>query len=180
VSHRFRPTDAFVDESVRGQRYLMGCVLVDAKDLPSIRASLIALPTRGRRLHFHNEDDSRRRQLLAAIVEFPVRAFVVVCRRNHGVSFPAARDACLRAIVQELQARHVVRLVIESREDDRADVRTVVRSRAATPELVFEHRKAGLEPALGLADALTWAAGAGGAWRALVGSIVDEVREVWP
>ena len=25
---RFRPTDAFVDESIRGQRYVMGCVLV--------------------------------------------------------------------------------------------------------------------------------------------------------
>ena len=31
MRRRFLPTDAFVDESIRGRRYLMGCVLVEAK-----------------------------------------------------------------------------------------------------------------------------------------------------
>ena len=26
MSRRFRPTDAYVDESIRGRRYVMGCV----------------------------------------------------------------------------------------------------------------------------------------------------------
>ena len=46
MSQRFRPTDAFVDESRRGRRYLMGWVLAQAKDLPSIRSAVELLPTR--------------------------------------------------------------------------------------------------------------------------------------
>jgi hypothetical protein len=33
MSRPFRPTDAFVDESIRGRRYIMGCVLVEARHL---------------------------------------------------------------------------------------------------------------------------------------------------
>ena len=35
---RFRPTDAFVDESIRGRRYLMGCVLFEARSLNDVRS----------------------------------------------------------------------------------------------------------------------------------------------
>ena len=52
---RFRPTDAFVDESIRGRRYLMGCVLAEARSLNDVRAEVAGLVTRGGRLHFHNE-----------------------------------------------------------------------------------------------------------------------------
>jgi hypothetical protein len=40
VSRRFRPTDAFVDESVRGQRYLLGCVLIEARSLTTTRQAM--------------------------------------------------------------------------------------------------------------------------------------------
>jgi hypothetical protein len=180
MSQRFRPTDAFVDESRRGRRYLMGCVLAQAKDLPQIRSAAESLPTRGRRVHFNNEDDGRRRKLLAATAQLPITSFVVVCQRGHGTTFAAARDACLRAIVEELQERQVVRLVIESRSDDMDDVRTIVRSRSADALLVFEHRAPGFEPALGLADALVWAAGAGGAWTALAAPVLEGIRDVRP
>ena len=33
MSRTFRPTDTFVDESLRGQRYLLACVLVEARHL---------------------------------------------------------------------------------------------------------------------------------------------------
>lgn len=119
MSRRFRPTDAFVDESIRGQRYLMGCVLVEARHLPTTRAAVAAMPTRGRRLHFNNEDDPQRRLLLSAFAELPVQAFVVVCHRKHGITEFAAREACLAAIVTEVQALHADRLVVETRQDDR-------------------------------------------------------------
>lgn len=37
---RFRPTDAFVDESVRRQRYLLACVLAQVHDLPELRMAM--------------------------------------------------------------------------------------------------------------------------------------------
>lgn len=180
MSGRFRPTDAFVDESVRGQRYLMGCVLIEARDLPTTRSAIGALPTRGRRLHFNNEDDAQRRILLAAIAELPVQAFVVVCHRRHGVSEFLAREACLAAIVAEAQSQRVGRLVIESRQDDSDDARTITRVRRPHPPLVFEHRTAQREPMLGLADGIAWAAGAGGNWRVLIDPLVHRIVELRP
>ncbi|MEO8264941.1 MAG: hypothetical protein ABI706_05440 [Ilumatobacteraceae bacterium] len=58
MSRRFRPTDAFVDESIRGQRYLMACVLVEARHLTQVRRSTAALVGEGKRLHFHQELDT--------------------------------------------------------------------------------------------------------------------------
>lgn len=54
---RFKPTDAFVDKSIRGQRYLMGCVLVEAKTLPAVRPAVEELALFGNRIHFHNESN---------------------------------------------------------------------------------------------------------------------------
>ncbi|MEQ1702911.1 MAG: hypothetical protein ABMA25_22620, partial [Ilumatobacteraceae bacterium] len=117
MTGRNRPTDAFVDESIRGQRYLMGCVLIEAKDLAATRAAIGAFPTRGRRLHFNNEADAQKRVLLTSIAELPVEAFVVICHRRHGVTEFVAREVCLTALVAEVQSREVDRLVLESRQD---------------------------------------------------------------
>jgi hypothetical protein len=180
VSRRFRPTDAFVDESIRGQRYLMGCVLIEARHLPAARAAVGAMPTRGRRLHFNNEVNAQRRVLLAAIAELPVQAFVVVCHRRHGVTEFLAREACLGAIVAEVQSQGVDRLVIESRQDDSEDTRIISRVRQPLPPLVFEDCIAGREAMLGVADGITWAAGAGASWQALIDPLVQQVIELWP
>lgn len=178
MSRRFRPTDAFVDESIRGQRYLMGCVLIEARHMSATRATVAAMPTRGRRLHFNNEDDPQRRLLLATIAELPVQAFVVVCHRTHGVTEFGAREACLRVILREVQMQRVDRLVLESRQDDREDSRFISRSRDPLRPLVFEHRPSNRESLLGLADGVTWAVGAGGVWQSLVAPIMQRVIEV--
>jgi len=165
VSRRFRPTDAFVDESIRGQRYIMGCVLIEARNLASTRVAIGALPTRGRRLHFNNEVDAQKRILLASIAELPVQAFIVVCHRRHRITEFVARAACLAALVSELQSQRVDRLVLESRQDDREDARIISKLRQPEPPLVFEHRTARREPMLGVGDGITWAAGAGAHWQ---------------
>ena len=169
MSRRFRPTDAFVDESIRGQRYLMGCVLIEARDLAATRAAIGVLPTRGRRLHFNNE-----------VAELPVRAFVVVCHRRHGITEFIAREACLAALVSEVQSQRVDRLVLESRQDDREDARIISKLRQPEPPLVFEHRTARREAMLGIADGITWAAGAGAHWQALIEPLVQRVIGLRP
>ena len=173
-------TDAFVDESVRGQRYRMACVLVHARHLAGVRQSTGALAGQSKRLHFHQELASTRRTVLDQFAAMPVRANVVVCARSHGVSEFHARDACLAEIVRQLQAQSVSRLTIESRQDDRDDRRTIARSREAEPSLVFDHREGAREPLLWIADAVAWAFGAGGRWLTLVGPLIDVVTELRP
>jgi hypothetical protein len=180
VSRRFRATDAFVDESIRGQRYLMGCVLIEARHLTTVRRATAALVGDAKRLHFHQELDSMRRSALELFATMPVRVTMVVCTRTHGVSEFHARDACLAEIVRLLQERSVPRLTIESRQDDRDDQRTIVRSRLAEPSLVFDHRQGLREPLLWLADAVAWTFGAGGRWLSLVEPLIDDVTELRP
>jgi hypothetical protein len=158
-------TDAFVDESIRGQRYLMACVLVQAHELPTMRSELTELSgPKSSRVHFNAELDGRRAQLLQTFASWPIESFVVMCRRSHGVSEFEARARCLELLVSALQKRSVERLVIESRQDDVDDQRTIRRHRQPEPRLVFEHRRGVDEPLLWIADGVAWAAGAGPRW----------------
>ncbi len=179
MSRRFRPTDAFVDESIRGQRYLMACVLVQAHDMPAIRSDVGALAgTKTSRVHFNSELDSQRQVLLETFATFSIESFVVICRRRHGVTEFEARTRCLAHIVGALQLRSVDRLVIESRQDDRDDERTIHRHRQREPRLVFEHRRGSDEPLLWIADGVAWAVGAGPRWSDLLGRGLSQIIEV--
>ena len=177
---RFKPTDAFVDESVRGQRYLMGCVLIEARHLAGVRADVDALVLTGGRVHFHAESAGRRRSILAEFAGYPLAAFVVACHRSHGISQFRARALCVAAIVDRLQHLAVPHLVIESRHDDREDHVAISRARRSEPSLVWEHRPGAEEPLLWIADGITWAVGAGPGWRELIRPILVEVIELRP
>jgi hypothetical protein len=179
VSRRFRPTDAFVDESIRGQRDLMACVLVQAHDVPEMRADVGALAgTKSSRVHFNAELDSRRQVLLETFAALSIESFVVVCRRSHGVTEFQARTRCLAYIVGALQLRSVDRLVIESRQDDVDDERTIHRHRQREPRLVFEHRRGADEPLLWIADGVAWSVGAGPRWSDLLGTNLSQIIEL--
>ena len=172
-------TDAFVDESVRGRRYLMACVMAEARHLPELRLEMRALAIH-ERVHFNNESARRKRLVLSAIAEMPIGVFVAVAHRDHGISEFLARNACLAAVVEHVQQRDVPRLVIESRDDDREDERHLIRVRQPEPALVFEHRRGTAEPMLWVADAIAWAHGAGASWRRLIESVVEDVTELRP
>ena len=175
---RFRPTDAFVDESVRGQRYLMSCVLVDVRHLPALRPTVEELAWFGGRVHFHNESKRRRGQILEAFAALPIQVDVVVVQRSHGVTEFAARHQCLTAIVQRLSAEKVSHLTLESRMDDRDDRRTIGQVRKTEPPLVFEHRPGAADPMLWVADGIAWAVGAGDIWRDLVQPVLRDELEL--
>ena len=77
---RFRPTDAFVDESIRGRRYLMACVVVEARDKPEMRSLVSGFAgTRRSRVHVNGELEERRKELLRTFGELNIATFVVVC-----------------------------------------------------------------------------------------------------
>jgi len=180
MSRRFRPTDAFVDESIRGRRYLLGCVLIEARSLAETRRTMDDLRHARRRIHFHNESTKRRREILSVLAELPLTAVVHVSRVGHQRREFEARATCLAALVGRLQSEGVARLVIESRDDDRDDVAVIQRARVPQPRLVFEHRAPLDEPMLWVADAVTWAAGAGAQWRELIAPILQGIDEVAP
>ena len=172
-------TDAFVDESVPGRRYLMACVMAEARHLPELRPVMraLAIHDRGR---FNNESARRKRFVLSAIAEMPIGVFIAVGQRGHGVTELAVRNACLTAVVERVQWHGVPRLVIESRDDDREDERHLVCVREPEPWLVFEHRRATAEPMLWVADAIARAHGAGANWRLLIEPVVEDVIELRP
>jgi hypothetical protein len=181
TARRWRATDAFVDESVRGGRYVVACVLTDARDLPQLRSSIIGLlRPHQRRLHFHRESPGRRRALIASFATMAVRLVVVSARMTYDRDEEAAREARIGRIVSELQTRSVERLVLESRDDDRHDARTIIRARLPAPALLFEHRAPLTEPLLWLTDGVAWTAGLGGEQFAALQPIIDRMFEIRP
>ena len=157
----------------------MACVLVQAHDMPAMRSDVGALAgAKSSRVHFNAELDSRRQVLLETFAGFSIESFVVVCRRNHGITEFEARTRCLAYIVRVLQLRSVDRLVIESRQDDVDDERTIHRCRLRDPRLVFEHRRGSDEPLLWIADGVAWSVGAGPRWSDLLGNSLSQIIEV--
>ena len=175
---RFRPTDAFVDESIRGRRYLMGCVLIEARHLASVRRAVVDLVVGGKRLHFHQELDATRRAALGVFAELPIEVHVVSVVRSHGVTEFEARNTCLAKIVEMAQERRVPLLTIESRQDDRDDLDTIVRYRQPEPRLIFDHRDGAAEPMLWIADGVLWSLGAGGRWMRHVEPLLRSLTEL--
>lgn len=159
----------------------MGCVVVEERRLPALRPAITALATGvAPRIHFNNDTDRQKRRVLAAIAEMQLQLLAVVCDKRHGANEFHARAASLAEMVRQLQRRSVGRLVLESRQDDRDDVRTITRTRSREPSLVFEHRTARHEPALWLADAVSWAVRAGRPWADVLGRSLIDVIEIDP
>ena len=169
----------YVDESVRSGRYVLGAVLVDASSAGALRRSVRKLLLPGqRKLHFNNEGNRRRRELLDALVRLDVEAFAFSCRYSAEVTSEAARARCLAAMVRELQGwRGACQLFIASRAElDQLDGVTIRRARLPEPRLSFQHQRPDHDPLLWLPDGVAWAVGAGGDWRRRVGPLVTIVE----
>jgi hypothetical protein len=93
---------AYVDESEPDPGvYVLAAALVPAELIGEIRASVVALRLRGqRKLHWHSEDDQRRKLLIAAIAELQA-LHVVVVRAGRVESSERRRRLCLRRLLWE-------------------------------------------------------------------------------
>lgn len=158
---------AYIDESIRGGRYLLCLVVVEPDRAGTMRRRLRALVLPGQRtLHFKKESARRRRELLAALAELAVEVTVYECAAELGRSQDASRDLCLGRAIIDLQARHVaVSLLIETRNGLDARDRVTIRSvRRPEPPLSFEHVRPNADPLLWLPDCFAWPVGARGEW----------------
>lgn len=175
---------AFVDESERGDRYLLTAAIVDPGDLGRLRQLLRGLLMRGQvELHFYKEKEARRRQIADAIVRAGARVWIYsapIPRGRGGAE--RARQACLARLIKDLRKVSAHRLVLDSRQDiDINDQQTIRHAIGPWPKgvaLTYEHTNSRSEALLWLADAIGWCYGAGNPWRARVSAAVAEVIEV--
>jgi hypothetical protein len=173
---------AYVDESLRSNRYLLCVVAVDPVRAGHLRRRLRQLLMPGqRRLHFKKEGARRRRELLVAFASLDLDATVYECATCLGRSQEAARSMCLARAVSDLQERgRQVAMMIESRDGlDSRDRLTITAARRSEPPLTFEHLRPNEEPLLWLPDCFAWPAGAGGEWsRRIQPMLSDRVVKV--
>ena len=171
---------AYVDESVRGGRYLLAVVVVPPERAGPLRRQVRHLLLPGqRKLHFKKEGNRRRRMLLVELANLQLDVTVYECQNQMGRNQEDARRSCLARAIQDLQERgNDLSLLIESRGPlDQLDTSTILRARHQTPPLSFEHLAPMDDPLLWLPDTFAWPVGAGGDWLrrvkpALTGGIV--------
>ena len=97
---------AYVDESERPGRYLMGCVVIGAGEAGDLRRQTKRLLAPGQRqVHFKKESPRRRRQLASAMAQFRLDVTIYECHYIPGRSeLQLSRRLCLAAIVADLQS----------------------------------------------------------------------------
>ncbi|MEU0872749.1 hypothetical protein [Nocardia brasiliensis] len=169
---------AFVDESIRRDRYILCAALIPAGQLSEARSLVRGLCLPGqRRWHFAKEPDNRRRLILAAMARCEGIRVVILIGRGVEVR---ARDECMARLVTHLIDARAERLVIESRDSlDRRDRHCIAAVlRKASADLSYVHMLPHNEPGLWWPDAVAWAFGAGGAWKAMVVPLVQHIFEV--
>lgn len=169
----------FVDESQRA-RYMIGAAVISPGDLRTARRGLrgMLLPRQGR-LHFVKESQQRRRFLLDAMRDLPVRTRLYTSAEKESI----ARQRAMEALLVDMLALGGQRLVIERREAsqderERRLIATAVQRGAAPADLSYVHCRARDEPLLWVSDAVAWAYGAGPQWRSRAEPLIDQVRSV--
>jgi len=167
-----------VDESGRRARYYVCAAVVADENVDAVRrlARSFCLPGQ-RRWHFVHERDSRRRQIVDALVSSGAVAALVFHGRGDDT---AVRADSFHRMVRQLLDRNVGRLVIESREGrDHLDRQVLVDELRGQPEgFGYDHMPAHSDPLLWVADAVAWCSSAGGAWGERIQSLVTHTERV--
>jgi hypothetical protein len=152
---------------------------VQQADVAPLRKLLRSLCRPGqRRLHFKKERDSRRREILSALVAAKLVIARVYATRPPG---PGARADCLLAAVPDLIDLNVGELILEHCEprQEARDRQVAARRRPEVRRVfVYRHAAPASEAGLWVADAVAWAYGAGGDWRRRVRPLIDNVWEL--
>lgn len=170
---------AFVDES-RRDSYITCATIVSPHNLRTARAALRGMLLQGQRsLHFGHESPQRRRSLLTAMSQLPVRAHLYISGQKELV----ARRLSIANLLTDLIALNGRRLVIEHREPsqdlkERSQIAAAVRRGMAPASLEYEHLARHQEPLLWVSDAVAWAYGAGGDGRRRVAGLTARVVDV--
>ena len=176
---------AFSDESERANARLMAVVLVSPRDAQPARMSMRALLLAGQRqVHTNGESSRRRRVVLDTVAGLSVQAVVLRHRPVVGLRPTACRHRLLQAATGLVVGSGVTAWTLDDqeasqRERDRASIAHSLGGVEPSLHPSYDHRPASSEPLLWIADAICWAAGAGGEWRRRIGAVLT-VRDIGP
>jgi hypothetical protein len=156
----------FVDET-KAKGFRLCAVALESHRLSFAREQVNQLRLRGqRRIHFVDESDSRRRQILSVLADLEPEVTFFECALK---SENTARELALTQLVKFAGLAAPARLVIEKDEThlafDRRILSTEVRFLGLGGEIQFRHETAMAEPLLVLPDALAWVRQRSGAWK---------------
>jgi hypothetical protein len=173
-------THVYVDESKRGG-YLVAASIHPAAELAEVRSLMRGLVLKGqRRVHMSKESDPRRKVIVATLVGAGIRANVYDAGRRYGHELDA-RQACLRAVVDDLAPHPGSMLILEQDDSlldwDRRRLYAHIRA-AGAAGLRYEHRRAAADQLLGIPDAIAWCWSKGGDWRRRIAPVVAQARDV--
>ncbi|WP_152977988.1 hypothetical protein [Curtobacterium sp. S6] len=168
----------FVDES-KSNEYYIAASAVASNDVNETRKSVRGLMLPGqKRLHFKDEKDSRRKQLLKSFSDLGVEVSIYVAG---GLKDKEARPLCLSALAKDLARCEVDRLYLEQDAStlvvDKKVLRNTFAEYSHSPSYVFP--RASEEPLLWIADAVAWCYQRRGPWIQRVAPLVDgRVRKI--
>jgi hypothetical protein len=175
------PIHAFVDESCRGQRYIVAAAIATPGNLRRLRRDLRGLLLPGQReLHFNDQQDPRRRVVADAIARLPIE--VRIYHRTRERYFESARQECIKRLTDDLLAADGHRLVLDSRGEldkkDESTIRTIFAGHPFEDRFNYEHLESTCEPMLWIADTAAWCFGAAGVWRKRIDPIISAVIDL--
>lgn len=170
----FRPADrVYVDES-KARGYYVVATTTAIRDVQAADRVLRDLLKAGqRRIHFRNESDSRRRQILSRMCTLDVRVSVWIVKQR---SDKEARPLSLGALAEKAARAGAAQLIIERDESlERADRRLIADAirRAGTSEMQYRHVAPHEHPLLWVSDAVAWCYSNGGDWIRRVDAMVE-------
>lgn len=161
---------AFVDESKK-RDYIVAAALITSDDVTAARRAMRDLRIgKQQRIHFKDEDDSRKKQIITAVLSVSAGCRIYVCRTRR-----SAREHCLTCMVPDLVDLGVGRLVLERDEStEQLDKRILyAQLRKAGSSMNYQHDSPHREPMLWAPDAVAWCWASGGDWRKRVADHVD-------
>lgn len=178
MGHYVRDAHVFVDES-KTRGYFIAAAAVAAHDAQAADRLIRAHARAGqRRIHFTNESDSSRKNLLSRFAESGVSVTVYAAR---GLSDPEARKLCLRTLLDDLAAAQAGRLVIEQDDSlmaaDRRLIQATLRERDYAG-LRYEHARPADHALLWVSDAVAWCYQARGDWIRRAEPLVTEIHRL--
>lgn len=171
----FQPfAKVYLDESKVRSFYMVATVSTSGASNRSEKALRALLKPGQRRIHFNNERDSRRREILAVICTLDLHVAVWVAK-----NYPqkVARDLCLTHITVEACQSKISQIIIEQDDSlmvaDRRVIANVMREQSHS-ELSYVHAAPHEYPLLWVSDAVAWCFSAGGDWKRRVEQLVED------
>lgn len=158
----------YIDET-KERGYVLVASAHLGPDVDAVRKDLRRLVLRGQqRIHMAKEGDARRKAIIDTVIAAGVSATVYDAGRRYGDDH-AARAACLRAIVDDIEPDQPTLLVLEQDDTlvrwDRQQLVEMVHASGHRDTVRYQHQRAKSELLLTIPDAIAWCWARGGEWR---------------